>query len=311
MPVLSEKIGFYKLIKLAFPLFFICLFYSITVFILEEKFGDRLYTISSQIGSVFGLAVAFFLGFRMNSAYDRWWEARKNIGELTYNSRNFSGKVCAYFGNKENLNPEFKFQNEMLSVKLLELLSLYIIQFRNQMHNIPSADLKNDSLDKGFAFISNVKNPANHILQVIGQNIDLSMKKEHAMEKYDLMVLLNKFYEIQGKSERTKNTPFLNIYKSFTRLIVVLYVIALPFFIGDIDLGGESSYLEFIAIPIVTLVGTIFLTINKLANLYGEPFSLHPTSFPIVSITDNILIEIKDVIDYLKFQNNKNKTIES
>ena len=30
----------------------------------------------------------------------------------------------------------------------------------------------------------------------MSQNIDLSFNKEHSMEKYDLMILLNKFYEI-------------------------------------------------------------------------------------------------------------------
>jgi predicted membrane chloride channel (bestrophin family) len=39
--------------------------YAIVVLGLEEYFGDHIYKISGQIGSVFGLAVAFFLGFRI------------------------------------------------------------------------------------------------------------------------------------------------------------------------------------------------------------------------------------------------------
>lgn len=274
---------------------------------MEESFGDHFYSISPQTGSVLGIAVAFFLGFRMNSAYDRWWEARKNIGELTYNSRTFAGKVCTYFCNKENLNSEFKSQNYIIGKTLLELLCLYIVQLRKQLHNLSDIDSKSIDIDNNLSFISTVKNKPNHILQTMSQKIENSIGKECSMGKYDLMVLLNKFYEIQGKSERTKNTPFLNIYKAFTRLIVISYVLLLPFFMGDIDLGGENSYWELLAIPVTTLIGTIFLTINKLSNLFGDPFSQAATSFPLTTITENISTEVNDVINYFDFLATENK----
>lgn len=301
MNIPTERAGFEKLLRIAFPPFLFCFLYSIAVFALEEIFGDHLYSIAPQTGSVFGIAVAFFLGFRMNSAYDRWWEARKNIGELTYNSRIFAGKVCTYFHNKENLGTDSKNQNHIIGKKLLDLLSLYIIQFRKQLHNLSDVDPKSTTIDSNLSFLQSVKNKPNHILQIMSQNIDLSFNKEHSMEKYDLMILLNKFYEIQGKSERTKNTPFLNIYKAFTRLIVVSYVLLLPFFMGDIDLGGENSYMELLAIPVITLIGTIFLTINKLSNLFGDPFSQTATSFPLTAITENITAEVNDAINYFDF----------
>jgi hypothetical protein len=51
---------------------------------------------------------------------------------------------------------------------------------------------------------------------------------------------------------------------------VSFYVVLIPLFIGDIDLGGEKSNLEFLAIPIMVIISTAFLTINKLANLFGD-----------------------------------------
>ncbi|MCC7302400.1 MAG: hypothetical protein IT233_07150 [Bacteroidia bacterium] len=307
MTVPTERVGFEKLLRIAFLPFLFCFLYSIAVFTLEEAFGDHFYSISPQTGSVFGIAVAFFLGFRMNSAYDRWWEARKNIGELTYNSRNFSGKVCTYFCNKENLNNESKSQNYIIGKTLLDLLRLYLVQFQKQLHNQSDVDPNGFSVDNNLSFLPSVKNKPNHILQTMSQKIEQSFNKECSMEKYDLMVLLNKFYEIQGKSERTKNTPFLNIYKAFTRLIVVSYVLLLPFFMGDIDLGGENSYWELLAIPVITLIGTIFLTINKLSNLFGDPFSQEATSFPLTAITENISAEVNDVINYFDFLARDNK----
>ncbi len=86
----TERQGLLQLLKIATPYMMITTVYAIVVLGLEEYFGDHIYKISGQIGSVFGLAVAFFLGFRMNSAYDRWWEARKIFGELTNNTRSFT-----------------------------------------------------------------------------------------------------------------------------------------------------------------------------------------------------------------------------
>jgi putative membrane protein len=77
---------------------------------------------------------------------------------------------------------------------------------------------------------------------------------------------INRFYEVQGKAERIKNTPFLMIYSAFTKIIVSFYVLLIPLFIGDIDLGGEQSGFEFLAIPIMVVISTVFLTINKLAK---------------------------------------------
>ena len=40
--------------------------------------------------TLIGLPLAIFLGFRNNSAYDRYWEGRKLWGEMIYGSRNFA-----------------------------------------------------------------------------------------------------------------------------------------------------------------------------------------------------------------------------
>jgi putative membrane protein len=43
--------------------------------------------------SLIGLALAIFLGFRNNAAYDRYWEARKLWSDLAWRSRNWAREV--------------------------------------------------------------------------------------------------------------------------------------------------------------------------------------------------------------------------
>lgn len=292
----TEKQGLLQLFRIAAPYILITTIYSIMVLTLEEYFGDHIYKISGEIGSVFGLAVAFFLGFRMNSAYDRWWEARKIFGDLTNNTRSFVVKIYAYYTNENNLK-EIEFNTVANKpAKLIELIILYIQQLKNEMHGHFHPDFSDNDRKLISDFKIDPDNKiSNEILVSLTMDIESSFSSKSSIEKGDLMQHINRFYEIQGKAERIKNTPFLMIYSAFTKIIVSFYVILIPLFIGDIDLGGEESGLEFLAIPIMVIISSAFLTINKLANLYGEPFSLRKTSVTIDQICNTIVQNCNEV----------------
>jgi putative membrane protein len=297
----TERQGLLQLLKIATPYMMITTVYAIVVLGLEEYFGDHIYKISGQIGSVFGLAVAFFLGFRMNSAYDRWWEARKIFGELTNNTRSFTAKIYAYYSNGENFKetkqPDLK--NE--AHQLIELSILYIRQLKNEMHNHFKPNFDEQTIGIINEFKINVSNKiSNEILVALTKSIEDHFASKANIEKGDLMQHINRFYDIQGKAERIKNTPFLMIYSTFTKIMVSFYVILIPLFIGDIDLGGEASGFEFLAIPIMVIISTAFLTINKLANLFGEPFSENKTSVSIDDICITIVQNCNEVKGKLK-----------
>jgi ion channel-forming bestrophin family protein len=297
----TEKQGLIHLLKIATPFILITTVYTIIVLGLEEYFGDHIYKISGQIGSVFGLAVAFFLGFRMNSAYDRWWEARKIFGELTNNTRSFVAKIYTYYGNAENFKEADKTVYKIQAQKLIELSALYIRQLKNEMHNNLKPTFSKRAEELLVDFKINTENKiTNEILVAITKSIEDNFSQKANIEKGDLMQHINRFYDIQGKAERIKNTPFLMIYSAFTKIIVSFYVILIPLFIGDIDLGGEESGFEFLAVPIMVIISSAFLTINKLANLYGEPFSENKTSVTIDEICKTIEQNCIEVGEKLK-----------
>lgn len=285
----TEKQGLLQLGIITAPFIIITSIYTILVLGIEEHFGDHIYKISGQIGSVFGLAVAFFLGFRMNSAYDRWWEARKIFGELTNNTRSFVTKIYVYYSNESHFKESERTDLKLKAKKTIDLSILFIRQLKNEMHNNHKPTFNEESNHLISEFDINKQNKiSNEILVAITKNIEDSFAFTARIEKGDLMQHINRFYDIQGKAERIKNTPFLMIYSAFTRIIVYFYVLLIPLFIGDIDLGGENSGFEFLAIPIMVIISTVFLTINKLANLHGEPFSENKTSVTIDEICQTI-----------------------
>lgn len=218
----TEKQGLLQLLKISSPFIVITTIYTILVLGLEEYFGDHIYKISGQIVSVFGLAVAFFLGFRMNSAYDRWWEARKIFGELTNNTRSFVTKLYAYYGNKENFNEARESDLKAGAQRLIELSILYIRQFKNEMHSNFKPKFNDEEVQLLKDFKVNSSNKiSNEFLLALTKTIETDFASKANFEKNDLMQHINRFYDIQGKAERIKNTPFLMIYSSFTKIINV------------------------------------------------------------------------------------------
>ena len=64
--------------------------------------------------SVIGTAVAFFVGFKNNQAYDRMWEARKIWGGLINNSRTWGMKIDGYITQTFNKNISLEEIKEIL-----------------------------------------------------------------------------------------------------------------------------------------------------------------------------------------------------
>ncbi len=185
--------------------------------------------------------------------------------KLTNTTRSFCSKLVTYLGEPLHLKPAFQEERGAVTRDLSEQLRGYLAQFQHEL------------LDQ----VSDDGPGSQETLLCLSTRLEAVLGRESPLEKSDLMQHINRFYEIQGKAERIKNTPFLMIYRAFTRLIVIGYVIMMPLFIGDIDLGGEASHLELLALPILAVVSTIFLTLNKRANLTGEPFSHESTSLPV------------------------------
>lgn len=76
------------------------LIWSCIVFGLHVVLHDNWIKIPWLPISVIGTAVAFYVGFKNNQAYDRLWEARKIWGSIVNSSRALGTMVKAYISNQ-------------------------------------------------------------------------------------------------------------------------------------------------------------------------------------------------------------------
>ncbi|MEP0711849.1 MAG: bestrophin family ion channel, partial [Algoriphagus sp.] len=110
------------------------LLYSFIIVVLYELTSIP-FSLPWQPISVIGIAVAFFLGFKNNSSYDRTWEARKIWGAIVNDSRTFATGILSL----PSSNMPFERKKRIIYRHLAWLLALKHVM-RNEKsweHNLP------------------------------------------------------------------------------------------------------------------------------------------------------------------------------
>ncbi len=67
--------------------------WSVLVVYLHEIRGYTAIAIPMAPITIIGIAVTLYLGFKSESAYNRWWEARKLWGRIIHDSRSWAFHV--------------------------------------------------------------------------------------------------------------------------------------------------------------------------------------------------------------------------
>jgi len=70
-------------------------FVALVIYIVKNQAGIDI-SLPWQPLSVLGISVAFYLGFKNNSSYDRLWEARIIWGGITNSSSSFGSAVNSF-----------------------------------------------------------------------------------------------------------------------------------------------------------------------------------------------------------------------
>jgi len=276
--VITEQKGLKELVRFWVPYFIGCFLYGCFFIIIEYNYSSYIHNVPSQIGNVLGLAIAFFLGFRMNSAYDRWWEARKIIGELSNTAKALYMKLVLFTSDSRNVNEAYHLHSSALPKEFLDLISLYF----NDISGILNSTSKNRPEKQLFILLSRFK-------QIC--------RNENTLQVHEIYQMFTLFTDIQGRAERIKNTPFLKVYAAFTRVLIIAYIIFIPLFVGEIYIDLQNfQWLDFISIPILALISSVFMTINKLAILFGEPFTFPVTAVPVSQLLNNAIYELGELL---------------
>jgi putative membrane protein len=293
--------------------FIIGLIYSLVVFGICWFFQLEVSLPWQPIGVV-GIAVAFYLGFKNNSSYDRTWEARKIWGSIVNNSRSFGASVCAYVQGAEA--PEI--QKELIYRHVAWLTALrYQLRLRKEWEHeedrvvgmfVPTVcEAYFDQLDKELInYIPESEivecqaksNMATHILEKQFSRLQ-ELHDQNYFEDFRHMKLhdlLTRFYDDQGKSERIKTFPFPRQYASTALWVTTIFCVILP--IGMLDMfQGTIGWAYWLAPLVSALIIWIFFLMEKIGDYSENPFEGSYNDVPITAIAKTIEIDLREMIN--------------
>ena len=256
-----------------------------------EIFGFYPFTLPVVPVSILGGALAIFLGFRNNSAYDRWWEARKIWGGIVNASRAFATFVISFsspeFSKGKISDAEIKKWREDLVHR--HLAWLYALKMHLRKLNYWE-HLERYLDEKEVEVLRKFHNKPTQLLHT------QSMKLQEAYDKgiiedfrhMELAGMIKELVRLQGMTERIKGTIFPYYYNYFTVVFLWLFIVCLPF-----ALVPEMGWA---AIPMSIAISFVFRILEKAGATTEDPFEGRASDTPISTITRNIEIDLLEML---------------
>ena len=273
--------------------------------------------------SLIGIGVAFYLGFKNNSSYDRLWEARKIWGGIVNASRSFTVMARDFVNNDQaneslsegaltNIRKSIVHRHvawlralalEMRKVKSWEHTSDRDIAFRAALglncEEKSFSEMEPYLSQEEFDYVMSKGNRSSHLLSLQSKNL-MSLRQSGHLEHFrhlEMQGLITEFYTLQGKSERIKNFPFPRQYASVNYFFVVIFIILLPFGMLNIFHDHDNEIYTLVAIPFSIIGSWVFWMMELIGDYSENPFEGLHNDVPITSIARGIEIDIRQMLD--------------
>ncbi|MEM7040920.1 MAG: bestrophin family ion channel, partial [Bacteroidota bacterium] len=274
--------------------------------------------------TIMGTAVAFYLGFKNNSAYDRAWEARKIWGAIVNSSRTWGIMVKDFVTDeyaKDAISEKelkeihrrliyrhiawlYRLKRQLRAPKVWE--HAYDREHEHQFRKLlkeqfplesEEVELANFLADEEVQELLKMKNVATQLLA--RQSADLRMLKRRGLiddfRHMELENMLKDFYTQQGKCERIKNYPLPRQYATVSVYFVVVFIGLLPMGILTAS-KGLPEYMIWGTIPFSMIVGWVFWLMEMVGDYAENPFENLAFDTPMYSLTRTIEIDLREML---------------
>ena len=237
--------------------------------------------------SLFGGAIGVILGFRNNTAYQRWWEARTLWGSIVNSSRSLARQALTMIVAVGD-TPEEQEQVAAIQRQIVFHHIAYVHALRCHLRGQAAwADLKAFLSPQEIASLKSEKNVPLAIQHRIGLLLRHCYERQwiDSIRWTSLDATLGALTNAQGGAERIKNTPLPVQYDYYPKIAVAVYCVVLP-------LGLVANLGIFTPIG-STLVGLIFLALDRIGRDLESPFENAINDIPLHSISRTIEINLK------------------
>ncbi len=212
--------------------------------------------LSSAPFAVFGIALSLFLGFRNNAAYDRWWEGRKQWGQLIADMRALSRELSLFV------------PNETIRFKILRTSLAFIHLHRINLRNVSQDKALEQWLDNDLDLNSHPPCDAlNKVALLIAKNTEDGFGKKALSER------LASITATQAACERIQSTPLPYVYTLLVFRTTCLYCLITSFALVN-ELGAYTPVF-------VAIMAYVFFGLAEVTEELSHPFLASHNGLPL------------------------------
>ncbi len=273
-----------------------------------------------------GTAVAFYVGFKNNAAYERFWEGRKIWGGIVNASRSWATAVVSYI-DVGDASPEAQASRRELIYRQLAWVNALRLQLRRtsrffdnaarstrtrlakhgeHMRNDWDRELRPFLSAEELAEVSARSNSAVHLLTNQGTRIAglVKARRLDLFHQIAMMELVTELCSLQGQCERIKHTPLPRQYAEFSRVFTLVFTFLVPFGLLDVfvdHLDASHTTLETLApvLPMVLsswLISWVFTTMEGIGDSSEDPFERSMNDVPMNALSRTIEIDLRQIL---------------
>jgi putative membrane protein len=238
--------------------------------------------------TLFGSAIGIIVAFRNQSSYARWWEARTLWGGIVNNSRSWARQVTTVM---MPLNAAEAEELKVVQRRLVYQQIAYAYALREQLRGLEPWDLLKPLLSE--QELHELRDEKN-IPLAIQQQMGALLRQCQVRGWVDIAhwraldANLDDLVDAQGGTERIKNTPMPKQYDYFPQLFVQMYCVMLPLALV-MNMGWYTPLGS-------TLVGFIFLALDKIGRDLEYPFDNTVYDVPMNFLTTTIEINLRQLL---------------
>lgn len=272
-----------------------------------------------------GTAVAFYVGFKNNSSYDRFWEGRKIWGGIVNVSRTWANAVLSYVDEGAD-SLEAQQARKQLVYRQLAWINSLRVQLRSRSRFVDNgaratkrrldrdADVMRNDWDKEVGpFLPSEElhtlkgkvNAATQLLRTQGAELTRLHKSQRLdlFKQIELMNLVEQLYTLQGQCERIKNTPFPRQYAEFSRWFTRVFIFLLPCGLLDVFNVPTGAFtnqtLLHTVVPMLLSAGAIawvFVTMEGVGDASEDPFERSINDVPMNALCVTIERDLRQML---------------
>lgn len=299
--------------------------WAVMLVYLREIQGYTFLAVPTLPVTTIGVMVSFYLGFKNNSAYDRWWEARKIWGAIVNDSRTWANhalNLVSPSGEAGDPTAGILVHRHLAWVNALAYQLRKTSRLKEGTHrrsfdhrlaeasNLPTASpvcYERHLPEWEAEEIRPLANPATHIVRKQGAHLQELLRQDRLDNNrmVEMMQVLGRLYDSQGKCERIKNTVFPWQVTFFGRLFTWVFILLLPLALVDTfekeievqDLGGLLAHeYVFTMVPFSVLIAWLFFIFEKVGESCEDPFEGGTTDTPVTALTRTIEIDLQQML---------------